>query len=78
LLLTWLYSTVGLFFWLILSRLVLRPERLAAFSLTIGLDGSAESQRFSTSQRFPSDPTRSDLIRSLTHLEAIQARLQEL
>lgn len=72
---------VGLFFWLALSRLVLRPvERLAAFSRTIGLDEQvADDQRSQLTALSERPDQIGHLIRSLTRMEhAIQARLQEL
>lgn len=76
-----IFMTVGLFFWLILARLVLRPvERLAAFSQTIGLDEEIpEGQRKYIAALSERPDQIGHLIRSLKRMEqAIQARLQEL
>lgn len=76
-----IFLTVGLFFWLVLARLVLRPvERLAAFSRTIGMDEEVpESQRKHLSALSERPDQIGHLIRSLTRMEkAIQARLREL
>ena len=75
------FLIVGLFFWLALSRQVLRPlERLAAFSQTIGLDEEfSELHRTQLSTLSERPDQIGHLIRSLTRMEqAIEARLQEL
>jgi PAS domain S-box-containing protein len=75
------FLIVGLFFWLALSRQVLRPvERLAAFSQTIGLDEEAtEGQRMQLSALSERPDQIGHLIRSLARMEeAIGARLREL
>jgi len=82
LLTTAVFLIVGLFFWLSLSRQVLRPlERLAVLSQTIGLEHPPSS--LNNRQQLHTLSERPDqighLIRSLTRMEqAIEARLQEL
>ncbi len=75
------FLIVGLFFWLALSRQVLRPvERLAAFSQTIGLDEEAAEGHRSHITALSERPDQiGHLIRSLARMEeAIEARLREL
>lgn len=75
------FLIVGFFFWLALSRRVLQPlERLAAFSQTIGLEGSSTAEHRQALVRLLE---RSDQIghlgRSLMRMEkSIEARLNEL
>jgi len=75
------YLIVGLFFWLALSRQVIRPiERLATFSQTIGLDiESPDEARYAMNYLAERPDQIGHLIRSLTRMEAaIEARLKEL
>jgi len=75
------FLVVGLFFWLALSRQVLRPlERLATFSQTIGLDENiGERQKLALNVLAERPDQIGHLIRSLTRMqEAIEARLTEL
>ena len=75
------FLIVGLFFWLALSRQVLRPlERLAAFSQTIGLDEEVSDTQNKDLKLLSKRPDQiGNLIRSLTRMEeAINARLNEL
>lgn len=75
------FLVVGLFFWVALSRQVLRPlERLAAFSQTIGLEENIdEHQRRSLTLLSERPDQIGHLIRSLTRMEkSIEARLNEL
>ncbi len=75
------FLIVGLFFWLSLSRQVLRPlERLATLSQTIGLEHQSVQQNRQQLHTLSERPDQiGHLIRSLTRMEqAIEARLQEL
>lgn len=75
------FLIVGLFFWLALSRQVIRPmERLATFSQTIGLEIDPPDKARSAMNYLAERPDQiGHLIRSLTRMEtAIQARLKEL
>jgi signal transduction histidine kinase/HAMP domain-containing protein len=76
-----LFLVIGLFFWLALSRRVLKPlERLGIFSQRIGRDESlpAEQRRGLNTLSRRSDQI-GDLCRSLIRMEAaIAARLNEL
>lgn len=75
------FLSIGLFFWLALSRQVIRPlERLATFSQTIGLDQDISPERRRALLNMSERPDQmGHLIRSLTRMEsAIQARLDEL
>jgi signal transduction histidine kinase len=76
-----IFLIIGLFFWVALSRQVLKPlERLGAFSQTIGLDEDLPSEK---RKGLATLTKRSDqignLCRSLVRMEAaIAARLNEL
>ncbi len=76
-----IFMVIGLFFWLALSRQVLRPlERLGSFSQTIGLD---DNMPFEERKGMKALSKRSDqigdLCRSLVRMESsIAARLKEL
>lgn len=75
------FLSIGVFFWLALSRQVIRPlERLATFSQTIGLDQDFNPEGRNTLLQLSERPDQmGHLIRSLTRMEAaIQARLDEL
>lgn len=75
------FLIVGLFFWLSLSRQVLRPlERLAVLSQTIGLEHNSTQRNHQQLHTLSERPDQiGHLIRSLTRMEqAIEARLQEL
>ncbi len=75
------FLIVGLFFWLALSRQVIRPmERLATFSQTIGLDIDPPIKARDAMTYLAERPDQiGHLIRSLTRMEAaIEARLKEL
>jgi len=75
------FLSIGLFFWLALSRQVIRPlERLAAFSQTIGLEQDFNPERRDALLNMSERPDQmGHLIRSLTRMGgAIQARLDEL
>jgi signal transduction histidine kinase len=76
-----IFLVIGLFFWLALSRQVLRPlERLGSFSQTIGLDSNKplEERKGMKDLSGRSDQI-GDLCRSLVRMEsAIAARLKEL
>lgn len=75
------FLIIGLFFWLALSRQVIRPmERLASFSQTIGLDNKISEKTQTAMSYLAERPDQiGHLIRSLTRMEAaIQARLKEL
>jgi len=75
------FLVVGLFFWIALSRQVLRPlEHLATFSQTIGLEEDInEHQRRALTLLSERPDQIGHLIRSLTRMErAIEARLKEL
>ena len=76
-----IFLVIGLFFWLALSRQVLRPlERLGSFSQTIGLDDNMplEERKGMKALSGRSDQI-GDLCRSLVRMESsIAARLKEL
>jgi PAS domain S-box-containing protein len=76
-----IFLIIGLFFWLALSRQVLKPlERLGLFSQTIGLDGNKPlEERKGLKDLSRRSDQIGDLCRSLARMEsAIAARLKEL
>ncbi len=75
------FLVVGLFFWVALSRQVIRPlEKLATFSQTIGLESEISATHHQALSTLSERPDQiGHLIRSLTRMEsAIEARLKEL